>query len=111
MIGVVFGSLAYWRLTYIAAQSATGILPRSSGVGIDLGLKTGGVLRDICPSAKYKLTLTMAKRSFGCEEDAQKKQRELCLESGYILRAYEEEDTEWGKHNCIAKTKEVVKDQ
>ena len=51
--------------------------------------------------------LTMGKGSFQRNEDAQKKQRERRLESGYILRAHEEEDAKQGKHHCNNKTREL----
>lgn len=49
----------------------------------------------------------MGKGSFQCDEDAQKKQCECCLESGYILRVHEEEDTKQRKHHHDNKTKEL----
>ena len=45
-------------------------------------------------------SLTMGKGSFQRDEDAQKTWCECCLESGYVLRAHEEEDAKQGKHHC-----------
>lgn len=51
--------------------------------------------------------LTMGKGSFQHDKDAQKKQHKCCLESGYILRAHEEEDAKWGKYHHNNKTREL----
>ncbi|ODM23623.1 hypothetical protein SI65_01212 [Aspergillus cristatus] len=49
----------------------------------------------------------MGKRSFWRDEDARKKRCERRLESGYISRAYEEEDAKRGKHDRVNETKEL----
>ena len=48
----------------------------------------------------------MGKISLQRDEDARKKRRERRLESGYLARAYEEEDAKRGKHCREDETKE-----
>lgn len=64
-------------------------------------------LPSLIPLLSLHYSLTMGKGSFQCDEDAQKKQCECCLESGYILRVHEEEDTKQRRHHHDNKTKEL----